>query len=78
MTAEAVEQPLNDSLENLIELLGAEVERLKVDLETFRLTESPNRDRVIAELIRAIDLRQDRLIELQALQQAVRSDPQIH
>ncbi|MGI9326895.1 MAG: hypothetical protein ACR2PZ_16875 [Pseudomonadales bacterium] len=69
---------MNDSLDELINLLSAEIERLKVDLETFRLTQNPARERVIAELIRAIDTRQDRLTELEALRDDVRSNPQLH
>ena len=58
---------MNDSLDDLLDLLRAEIARLKVDLETFRLTRNPNREALIAQLIRAIDERQDRLEALQAL-----------
>lgn len=69
---------MNDSLDELINLLTGEIERLKVDLETFRLTDNPAKDQVIAELIRAIDERQDRLEELTALRAEVSSNPKIH
>ncbi|MEM1229693.1 MAG: hypothetical protein AAGI15_04090 [Pseudomonadota bacterium] len=57
----------NDSLTDLIALLEAEVERLKVDLETFRLTQHPSRERIVRELVDQIDARQDRLEELEAI-----------
>ena len=64
----------NDSLSDLIALLEAEVERLKVDLETFRLSQHPSRDRIVRELVDQIDARQDRLEELQAIRRA-QADP---
>lgn len=74
---------VNDSLDELIALLEAELERLKVDLETFRLTDNPARHAITAELVRAIDERQDRLEELTALRAQtlpgkVSSEPKVH
>ena len=74
---------VNDSLDELIALLEAELERLKVDLDTFRLTNNPARQEITAELVRAIDERQDRLEELTALRaqapaDSVSSKPKIH
>ncbi len=75
---------MNESLDDLIALLAAEIERLKVDLETFRLSSHPNRERLVRELVDAIDERQDRLEELVALQDggapapSAPSGPEIH
>lgn len=70
---------VNESLDELIALLTAEIERLKVDLETFRLTDNPAKRQITAELVRAIDERQDRLEELMALRTPpADSDPEIH
>ena len=74
---------VNESLDELIVLLQQELERLQVDLETFRLTDNPAKQQITAELVRAIDERQDRLEELLALRAQVgvapaSSDPKIH
>jgi acyl-CoA reductase-like NAD-dependent aldehyde dehydrogenase len=66
---------MNESLDDLIALLTAEVERLKIDLETFRLSSHPNRARLVRELVDAIDERQDRLEELAALQDSTAPTP---
>lgn len=70
---------VNESLDELIALLTAEIDRLKVDLETFRLTDNPAKRQITAELVRAIDERQDRLEELTALRAPpAGSGPEIH
>ncbi|MFK7913123.1 MAG: hypothetical protein AB8B93_04350 [Pseudomonadales bacterium] len=74
---------MNESLDELIALLVAELDRLKVDLDTFRLTDNPAKKQITAELVRAIDERQDRLEELTALRAEAQanvlpSEPKIH
>lgn len=58
-----LERPINE----VISLLESEIERLKETLETYRLSNSPNRDEIIHRHVRTLDERQDALEELQKL-----------
>ncbi|MEJ2130983.1 MAG: hypothetical protein P8Y95_05025 [Gammaproteobacteria bacterium] len=58
---------LNHSLDDMVELLEREIERLKASLEFYRLSDSPNRDEQIRFHIKQIDRRQDALDDLRAL-----------
>lgn len=62
-----MEDQLNRSLDDVIELLQREIERLKESLETYRQSGHPNRQEIIRWHIRSLDERQDALEELQRL-----------
>jgi uncharacterized small protein (DUF1192 family) len=53
----------------MITLLEAEIERLQASLETFRLTDHPQRRQIIGEHVAALDERIERLDELRLSQQ---------
>ncbi len=55
---------LNESIEDVIILLEREIERLKVSLDNFRMSEHPNRQELIRWHVRALDERQDALEDL--------------
>lgn len=57
----------NQSLGDVIELLEREIERLEASLETFRLSDHPNRVEIIRWHVRELDERQDALERLQAM-----------
>ncbi|MEE9253723.1 MAG: hypothetical protein V3U43_02200 [Pseudomonadales bacterium] len=57
---------LNRSIDDVIELLEREIERLKASLEFYRLSDSANRDEQIRIHIRQIDQRQDTLEDLRS------------
>ncbi len=61
------EDQLERSIDEVISLLESEIERLKESLETFRLSENPNRSELIRWHVRTLDERQDALEELQRL-----------
>lgn len=61
------ETHLNRSLDEVIELLEREIERLKQSLETYRLSEHPKRDEIIRWHVRTLDERQDALEDLRAM-----------
>ncbi len=61
------EDQLERSIDQVVSLLEAEIERLKESLETYRLSNSPNRDEIIRGHVRTLDERQDALEELQKL-----------
>ena len=67
-----LERPINE----VISLLESEIERLKESLETYRLSNSPNRDEIIRRHVRTLDERQDVLEELQKLLLASRNSGQ--
>jgi Arc/MetJ-type ribon-helix-helix transcriptional regulator len=67
-----LERPINE----VISLLESEIERLKESLETYRLSNSPNRDEIIRRHVRTLDERQDALAELQKLLLASRNSGQ--
>ncbi len=58
---------LNRSLDDVIELLEREVERLKESLETYRLSDHPRRSEIIRWHVKSLDQRQDALEELREL-----------
>ena len=60
---------LNRSIDDMVELLEREIERLKASLEFYRLSNSQNRDEQIRFHIRQIDQRQDALEDLRALRE---------
>lgn len=72
------EENLNRSLDDVIELLGREIERLKESLEIYRLSKHPNRQEIIRWHVRTLDERQDKLEELQALLIAERDSLGVH
>ena len=61
------EDQLERSIDQVVSLLEAEIERLKESLETFRLSNNPNRGDLIHWHVRTLDERQDALEELQKL-----------
>lgn len=71
---------LNRSLDDVFELLEREIARLKESLETYRLSNHPNRREIIRWHIRTLDERQDALEKLQEMivaekRDAARNDP---
>ena len=58
---------LNRSLDDVIELLEREIERLKMSLETYRLSSHPERAEIVRWHVRTLDERQDALEETQSL-----------
>jgi len=58
---------LNRSLDDVIDLVEREIERLKESLETYRLSNHPNRNDIIRWHVRNLDERQDALESLQAM-----------
>ena len=69
---------LNQSLDDVIDLLAKEIERLKLSLETYRLSRHPKRAEIIRWHVQTLDERQDALEELQALILAERDDGGVH
>ena len=61
------EDQLERSIDQVVSLLAAEIERLKESLEAFRLSNNPNRSDLIRWHVRTLDERQDALEELQKL-----------
>jgi hypothetical protein len=71
--------PSNCTLDDAIELLQGELERLKLALETFRRLDHPRRNELVRWHVRSIDRRQDALDQLHAMVIAERqSDAPIH
>ncbi len=60
-------QPDMRELKAVATALEGELERLKENLETHRLLDHPQQQRVVRQLIEDIDERQDRLDELNLL-----------
>lgn len=58
---------LNRSLDDVVALLEGEIQRLEESLETFRLSNHPNRAEIIRWHVREIDRRHDALERLQAM-----------
>ena len=58
---------LNRSVDDVIELLEREIERLKASLEFYRLSDCANREEQIRIHIGQIDQRQDALEDLRSL-----------
>lgn len=61
------EAHLNRSLDDVISLLEREIRRLKESLETYRLSEHPNRNEIIRWHVRTLDEREDALERLRAM-----------
>jgi FtsZ-binding cell division protein ZapB len=72
------EEELNRSLDDVIELLQQEIERLKESLETYRLSKHPNRADIIRWHVQTLDERQDAFEELQSLLVAQRDAAEVH
>jgi hypothetical protein len=62
-----LEEQLNTSLNDVLDLLAHEIERLKVELEFYRLSQHPEKARLERLYVERIDARQDRLEEIKAL-----------
>jgi hypothetical protein len=61
------ELQLNQSIDDVIDLLEREIQRLQASLETYRLSTHPRRSDIIRWHVRSLDERQDALEELRAL-----------
>jgi len=61
------EAHLNRSLDDVISLLEREIRRLRESLETYRLSDHPERNEIIRWHVRTLDERQDALEQLQAM-----------
>jgi len=68
------EAHLNRSLDDVISLLEREIRRLKESLETYRLSQHPDRQEIVRWHVRTLDERQDALERLQAMLLAQRED----
>jgi hypothetical protein len=60
-------EDLDLSLDDMVDLLSREIERLKVSLEMYRLLDHPQKQDIIRRHVSALDERQDRLDELKDL-----------
>ena len=69
-------QPNND-LYDVMNLLVAEVERLKEALEFYRMSDVENKDTLVRQHVRQIDERQDRLDEVKRMI-VTRQDGSVH
>ena len=69
---------LNRSLDDVIGLLEQEIERLKVSLETYRLSDHPDRISIVRWHVRTLDERQDTLEDLRSLIMAERQGKALH
>lgn len=74
-TSEIADEEVNQSLDDVVEMLTCEIERLKLSLETIRLSEHPDKQNIIRWHVRTLDERQDRLEELRVLLQASEDTP---
>ncbi len=68
------EAHLNRSLDDVVLLLEREIARLRESLETYRLSNHPDRAEIIRWHVRALDERQDTLDQLRAMQLAEQGD----
>ena len=64
---DALEAEINTSLDDVLDLLAQEVERLQAALEYYRLSEHPDKERLIRWHVQQIDIRQDRLEDVKAM-----------
>jgi hypothetical protein len=62
-----LEAQVNRSLDDAIELMQAEVERLKASLETCRRLDHPRRGELVRWHVLRLDQREDALAQLQAM-----------
>ena len=58
---------LNTSLHDVLDLMAREVERLQNNLEYFRLSNHPQKEQLIRELVSEIDERHDRMDQLKGM-----------
>ena len=72
------QEELNRTLDDVIDLLEREIERLQESLATYRLTNHPNRRDLIRWHVRSLDERQDALENLHALIAAERESASVH
>ena len=64
------EQPPEDldlSLEDVLDLLANEIERLQISLDTYRLSDHPSKQSLIRWHVQQIDARHDRLDEIKQM-----------
>lgn len=61
------EAQLNQSIDDVIDLLEREIRRLQASLETYRLSDHPRRGDIIRWHVKSLDERHDALEELRAL-----------
>ncbi len=61
------EPDLDLSLDDMVDLLAREIERLKASLEMYRLLDHPQKEQIIIRHVQALDERQDRLDEVKDL-----------
>ena len=64
---DAFETEINTSLDEVLDLLAQEVERLQVAVEYYRLSEHPDKQQLIRWHVQQIDARQDRLEDIKAM-----------
>ena len=69
---------LNRSLDDVIHLLEREIDRLKASLESYRMSQHPQRAEIVRWHVRTLDERQDALENLQALIIAEREGKALH
>lgn len=67
LDTDAFDGEINTSLLEVLDLLAQEVERLKVALEFYRLSEHPEKDQLIRWHVQQIDQRQDHLEDIKSL-----------
>ncbi|MBM4205226.1 MAG: hypothetical protein FJ194_13920 [Gammaproteobacteria bacterium] len=58
---------LDLSLDDMVDLLSREIERLKASLEMYRLLDHPQKQDIILRHVQALDERQNRLDDLKDL-----------
>ncbi len=63
----SMDRVMNDSLEQVLQLLAKEVERLKKALEYYRQSDRPDREDLMRWHVQRIDERQDRMEEIKNL-----------
>lgn len=68
------EAHLNRSLDDVISLLEREIRRLKESLETYRLSNHPNRSEIVRWHVRTLDEREDALERLRLMLLSERDD----
>lgn len=66
-TITGVDDSLNGSLNDMLDLLWQQVERLKVSMEHYRLSEHPQKREAVRWHVQQIDERQTRMDEIKSL-----------
>jgi hypothetical protein len=67
LDTDAFDSEINTSLDEVLDLLAQEVERLKVALEYYRLSDHPEKENLVRWHVQQIDQRQDRLEDIKSL-----------